>query len=503
MAGFTVTYDDYKITDLFEVTSLKRSGGLGTSLEVDSRRNKRGVNQTGISSNLMTIEMEIYMYGDVIQKRRNLSKILNTNEPLKLSFSDEDDKYYLAIGELEMDDTRIEATGTITWQIPSGVAYSVEELTFTNLSSGNTPQNYITIDNPGSESIRLKMEATFNSDNGFLALQSDDGAVKLLFGDTEEADGDNYQKSEKLIDSSDFSDWEDWTSSAQADNKTVTLKLGTKTDGNGTMLGELSGTMGTEGLAQVGVKRKLLPADSNKHVGALNFYSWVLVWFETAKMGQTGTSSVNYVATDGTLIASYIIEKVDTSGNTARVCFVTGDAPKVARKEIKFTPAYWKSANPWTSRQSRGGGPWDLKKEGGKITFYWWSSQFSYVVPSLANKELGWVEYVEGQWNGHNLDRGAVGGLVTGMHLRYLSVTKLNVDAYKDDPNKFADKDVLTYWQDGRNFKAELNGINALGMRDPGSSDLIAPPGQSIIYVATSPFASIPVVKLIGRAEYV
>ena len=167
---FTVEFNGYFLTQLFDVTEIRRDGGSGLSSSVGTRRNKKGVRRLSAESTLVTIPMSFYMYDNIIHKRRELSRVLDVDGPCKLIFGDEPDKYYLAMASetLSFEDTRIEATGTITWQIFDGVAYSVDELSFDN----NQNPNIIEINNPGTESIDLDLEATFTTDCGFLVFKA-------------------------------------------------------------------------------------------------------------------------------------------------------------------------------------------------------------------------------------------------------------------------------------------------------------------------------------------
>ena len=499
-----VFFDDYEITKIMRILDLDRGIFLRGASRTKSRNNKRGVTYLGTSSNVSTITMSFKFYDDLISKRRELARVFSVDEPKKLIFGDEPDKYYLAYpsSDISISEAFKLGSGTITFEVPDGLAYSTTETTFTNIDQNDYIQNYISINNPGTLPMKLNVEATFHSDSGFLALESDDGESKVMFGNTEEADGEDYQRSEQLITTTDFADWKDGTVNHENAAKICNMKLTVTDDGKGKMLGSLDGEMQTTGSWSGAIKTIQIPADSEGKTGAKNWYVWARHWFETTQMGQTGTCSVSVCAADGTAIASYIIEKSDYSGNTAIVWFKTCGTSKIMQKKITFTPAYWISANPYTSRQQFGGGPWDLKKEGNKITFYWYGGYHSFIAPGTENLEAAYIEYYVGQYNGRSLDTTKIGGQLPGHHLRYLSFTKFNVDKWADNPNVFGEDDVLTYGQTDRNFYATLNGMQALGLRDPASTSIVVPPGESKILVAYSSFGSAPTVKLTGRAVY-
>lgn len=460
-------------------------------LEMEYETQKIGDNykMTSWNQNVRTLTVGYQIIGTTAEDVMDVYNILNSHlnfKDARISFNDESNKYF--IGSKADSDTPESGLLSFTSSFdiicidPHKYSTATRQFPATLNSDGILEA---TIVNNGTADVPISYDITHNADNGYIGIVSAEGAME--FGYIEEADGENYQQSEKLIDTTDFSDWEPYDKNSQDDTKKCNLTMTTETDNNGTMLGTISGTMSTDGTADGGCWRKMLPADSEGVTGAQNFYIWGRSWFETAKMGQTGTCAINAVAADGSLIASYIIEKVDATGNTARLSMVTGDNPKNAKKMISFTPGYWGTANPYTSRQTNGGGPWDLKKVGSKITFFWFGSYFTFDVPSLADKELAWVEYYVGQWKGHGLDRQAVKGLVTGMHLRYLAVTKLNVDKWRDVPNRYAAGDVVTI--DGDAKKPYVNGMLAYDDEVVGTQYFKALPGTSKVQFVFSDFS--------------
>lgn len=424
-----------------------------------------------------TIPMPFKAHNYFINKYDELQRILKVDEPKPLIFGNAPDRIYYAmpIGDMDMDEFLNFGKGTITWVVPDGLAHATEETEFPATVNADGILE-ATIINGGTAPVPISYDITHTAENGYIGIASSEGAME--FGAIEEADGEDYQMSEKLIDTTDFSDWEEWTSSAQDPNRTVSLKLLANTDTDGPRLGDLTGTPVVDGKPQIGVSRIMLKPDSNGVATAPNFYGWVKQWFETNRMGQTGTCGVNFVATDGSLIASYMIEKGDKVGNLARLFMITGDKPQAAKNVIEFTPSNSIAKNPYCNERG-GGGPWDLRKVGSMITFYWYGKYYNYDIPGLETKELAWVEYVAGQWSGASMDRMATGGMVNAMHLRYLSVTKLKVEKWMNVPNRYPAGSVFTI--DGNETVAYVDGKLALDDEVIGTNYFLAPVGETKI----------------------
>ena len=72
--------------------------------------------------------------------RRRMAEILHSDEPKRLIFSDEPTIYYDAIvdGEPVLEEDDMYSSGSITWLIPDGVAYSTAEFSFDGVNRTDT-----------------------------------------------------------------------------------------------------------------------------------------------------------------------------------------------------------------------------------------------------------------------------------------------------------------------------------------------------------------------------
>ncbi|MCD1025836.1 distal tail protein Dit [Enterococcus sp. SMC-9] len=498
MSGkFKVIFDGHDLTELFAVTSLIRDGGLNRTNTTISRKNMSGVTWIGTESTLSIIPMDFYMYGDIIYKRRKLSEYLSVNKPSKLVFNDEPDKYYLAIpsDKLDFDDERIEARGQIKWEIPDGVAYSVDELNFDNTQN----PNLIEINNPGTESIDLDLEATFTTDCGFLGIQSDDGNTSALFGSVEEVDGYHYDTTVKLFDDH-FNQDRGWSL-----NNGITPPVTAIRDQVGTVSyqvdpwqpepidpneGYVKPTNYGTGTSWHGPSiTKNVPADKNGEF-PVNWKAEYRADFNTdgkpEHSRQVGHNSVTFSDANGNVIAAIVLED---------------NNPAKERSDLVF---YVEGKRVWHQMDTQnfyvnmrdGKYAFVVEKIGAQITFraafFNVTKTFKLSNPDVALREVTWFAAAYKDYPP-----------MTNNLLRALNVRKHNVDNWQDIPNKFGSGDSLKYGANGKNIYCTLNDFQWLQFRDPGSTLITVPPGKSNLFIAFSDFSDPPLVKLVGRAAYV
>lgn len=235
-----------------------------------------------------------------------------------------------------------------------------------------------------------------------------------------------------------------------------------------------------------------LPADAGGSTeGAQNFYCYMNHWFETGLMGQTGEQSIAFLDANNHLICGYNIFKTDSTGNRANVEFWADGKPI---KNIAFTPSYSDYDNPY----NQGRGHNDIRKEGGKITFYWWGSYPSYTFPSLANSKCTKIQISFSQYG----SRGLGNNYITRNYIRKIDFTKMNVKMWRDDPNKFSKDDYLLI--DTSNAQITHKGLNQpdLGVIGNQWEDFYLAPGKNQIKCNYSKWAQTPEFELTYREVF-
>lgn len=492
-------FNNYDLSKLLEVTSLNRGIGTRKKSRTTTRNNRSGVSFLGTTSDLLTYEMSFSLIGDVISKRRILAEKLNVDEPKTLIFSDEPDKYYLAWPSLniELDDKRRFAKGVIVWEIPDGIAFSVQDYTFSNVVSDTLKLDYIEVVNPGTEPMQLDMAVTFRGDNGFLGIENEDGTTKALFGSIEEVDGYVYETSEVLFDDH-FTQDKGWllnqgiivpvTVRERRQEGTVNYKIESEDEGY-----MYPNNWGANYDAWHGPSQtKIIPPDKNGDYPI----NWRAGWrfdFNTAgsntsaeKKSMIGHQSLTFIDQNDEIICGVVFEDNNKVDERSDMAIYIGERRVW---DSKNTKDFYVTGRVGTGALAV------VEILGGQITI-----SFSYAdikktyVANTSDAELRKITWYSAKY-GDNLN----------MHqnlIRAINVRKHNVQNWQDIPNKFADGDILEYGKEGKNIYCRLNGLQGLQYRDPGSTLITAPPGTSKMYIAYSSFSETPEIILSGKAEY-
>ncbi|MFZ6624510.1 hypothetical protein ACOXU5_02330 [Vagococcus fluvialis] len=439
----------------------------------------------GYTSNPKKISLEFFLSKEI--SRNSVVDFFNSKNDAKLINPKNEEQFFLT----RLDSVEHEENGNnIIYKVNlisvSGVAFSVNELLFTNEN-----ENYIIVNNPGTESMSLSLEASFSSDNGFLGIQNDDMSTKVLFGTVEEVDGYDYQKSDLLFDDHFNIDrgWklnEGYTPPVTPERKQV----GT-VEYKDNPLGFVRPTDYGTGNSWHGPSlTKTVPVDKNGKY-PINWRSDFRIDFNTdgggaLKYRQVGHESVSYADATGNIIASVVFEDNNVSQEKSDLVFYVEGKRVWSRM----------NTNDYYQNMSDDRYSFIVEKIGDYITFrHSQSKTMQKFRLSNPNAELRFVTWYAAAYKTHPT--------ITNNLIRAINLRKHNVGYWQDIPNKFANGDTLKYWQEGQNLFCEVNDVNFLQFRDPGSTKIVAPPGQSVFYLAYSDFSTVPKVKLRGRAEYI
>lgn len=408
--------------------------------------------------------------------RRKMPEILYSKEPKRLIFSDEPNIYYEAIvdGEPVLEENDMYSTGTITWLIPDGVAYSAAEFDFYGIQQNG--YQTITIQNNGTEWADVDYEITHKHENGFIGLVSQYGVIQL--GKEEEADGENYKASENLFDGYSLFQDDHGTSYQNPENTTQGTLEVRNVAGYNVMA--LKGGQATSGYWNGGMKTLTIPLDSEGKRGAKNFYCYTQHWFETGLMGQTGAQTIAFLTGDNKVICAMSINKSDSVGNTARVEWFAPGNTLIRREEFQPT-AY--EGNPFNLKM---GCHNDFLKEGEKLRIFWYGTYMERNIPEIKDMECEKIQIWIGQWGDRNLSN----QYVTHNYLKSIRFRKDNVDKYKDVPNRYRAGDVVSI--DGESTKVYVNGMPAKGDEITGTDYFKVPPGTTEVQFCYSSFSSPP-----------
>ncbi|WP_339101652.1 distal tail protein Dit [Candidatus Enterococcus clewellii] len=473
----SVVFDGHELAD-YLIVAPGFDRGIGSSRDINLQKlgERRGKEFLSVTNDESSISMPFSLVDNVLEKRRELARILDVDEPKKLVFGDEPDKYYLAIpsDDVPFSDSKYYGSGTITWLVPDAAAHSTVITPFP--LKKNTDGIYeFEIDNEGSESVPITYRLKNTKDNGYVGIVSEYGAMQ--FGKIDELDGEDYKQNEKLISTRTFSSYPDFSgANPQDQNKLANGKLVQNS------LGLALNTVGTGAVTfNGGMKMINIPADSEGNTSAKNFYCYFNSWFETGLQGQTGCINISFFTADNKLICSYIIEKIDASGNTARVMFQVGGGNQPVYKQIDFIPSFRDDQNPFNNSR----GHTDLIKTGDTVEMYWWGKRFAASSPQIKDMECAKIGVYIGQYKNRNLGN----QFVTRCYLRELNFSKMNVDKWRDVPNRYSPNTELVV--NGDETRIYVDGVTALDDEVKGTQYFKAPPGKTKIQVYVSDFSEL------------
>lgn len=464
-----------------KITRLDRNLSPSITNNTRSIENVNGGEFTHSTYSTKQIVMEFRISNSTARElsefRRKMSEILYSKEPKRLIFSDEPRIYYEAIvdGEPVLGEDDMYSTGTITWLIPDGVAYSTAEFSFDGVQKDG--YQTITIQNNGTEWADVDYEITHNHENGFIGLVSQYGVIQL--GKEEEADGENYEASEELFNGYGLFQDDHGTSYQNPENTTQGTLEVKNVAGYNVMA--LKGGQATSGYWNGGMKTLTIPVDSEGRRGAKNFYCYTQHWFETGLMGQTGAQTIAFLTGDNKVICAMSINKSDTVGNTAHVDWFAPQNKKI--KTLDFQPTAYEG-NPFNLKM--GGGHNDFLKEGDRLRIFWYGQYYYFTIPEIKDMVCEKIQVWIGQWGSRDLGN----QLVTHNYLKSIWFRKDNVEKYRDVPNRYRAGDVVTI--DGESTKVYVNGMPAKGDEITGTDYFQVPPGTTEVQFCYSSFSSPP-----------
>lgn len=410
---------------------------------------------------------------------------LLSGEQVKIVFNDERDKYFIGtkISNDEVDGGTNFVIGEIEIYCSDPFKYS------TTLKEFKTSTNEITITNNGTVPATIDYEITNNDETGFVGIVSDQGVIQL--GKIEELDGETYQQNERLATLQSMINCKDDVGGIEYTHKShgTSGSLATHTWFGNTFLG--FGSAGNiTGSANGGLRTLTLPADSNGHVGAQNFYCYFHLLFYAGLMGQTGEMCINFLTSDNKVICSCNYYKTDAIGNTGHYeIWANGKA----LRNWQYTTSHLHTQNPWYWDW----GHCDVLKEGGNIRFFYWGGYYNYYIPEIANMECAKIQIAVKQWQNRGGNK-----FLSMAGFNVMNFDKLHVSKWRDVPNRYSNGSTITI--DGETSHVYVNGMYKPGEEIVGSQYFKAPPGDTTIKFYESSFTSkAPDIKVRIREAWV
>lgn len=443
-----------------------------------------------------TITVKYQLRADSNQQFRTYYNKLNTllnKEQVEISFNDEPDKYFVGSpkGITEVDGGVNTVVGEFEIYCTDPCKYSkvIKETTGSIDENGDT---VLLFTNEGTVPVPINYDIVNASETGYLGIVSEEGAME--FGKIDEADGVNYQQNETIVRFTDLVECE-----AEAigqtgldpahpkDTTQATFTTATWFDHKFICLDQGSTPQDAEAKA---IKTLVLPPDSNGNKeGCQNFYSYFHVLFYAGLMGQTGEMTVNFLTKDGKQICGVTWYKTDASGNTGHYeLWANGKCLKV----YTYTTSHLHSQNPWYWDW----GHCDMRKIGSKLRFFYWGGYPEYDIPEVKDMKCAKVQLCIKKYKGRGGKK-----YLTFNGINELYLNKLNVDKWRDVPNRYPAGSTITI--DGDTTKVYVNGMPKQEDEILGSKYFKSKPGANKIRIKTSSWTKKqPVVKAYIREAW-
>ncbi|QBX25416.1 capsid and scaffold protein [Streptococcus phage Javan258] len=432
-----MTFNGVDMSRFFRITDIIRPIGNTRSVSTDNapllgvniQQVKRGEKEHTIKFDIKTsnaMEME--------QLKHELAGVLDVLEPVKITYSDEPDKYYMG---LPIDDitpenlTRWFQRSELKILIPDGVAHSS---TYRKLDSGTdatqmSDKMLFTLTNNGTAPAYPIITVKHNAENGYIGLVNQNSAFEL--GNREEADTETVKQSELLLDYRDSNIITGFSKAQKnaAINNDNMQKLNSTLNTVNTwgrqhiQLHSRGGTVGNN----AGSLTWEIPVDSSGGVGSLNDYVWWRQIFWLGASNQYGFIKIAVSDADGNFL--YGVETFKRyRGLECEYNFMASNG-KGGYNFIKrwtFTGTHLNNHNPFNS--TRG---WsDLKRNDDKVQVYWWGSYPVFTIPEIKGKKSAKI----------HVTIGSIGNkpVVSHMYLDSIFYRKDFVSVTKNIPNRFA-----------------------------------------------------------------
>ncbi|MBF0778187.1 distal tail protein Dit [Streptococcus cuniculi] len=481
--SFTMRFNGVDMSRFFRITEIIRPIGNTRNVMTDEAP-ALGVNiqqiKVGPKEHTIKFDMKTHRPADMEAMKHELAGVLNVSKAVKITYSDEPDKYYMGLpyGDVTVENiTRWFQRSEMKFLIPDGVAHSTSYKQFDSptVSSDKVTFN---LTNNGNVNAYPIITVKHHAENGYIGVVNTSGAFEL--GNREEADKETGKHSEILFDYRE-SKITTGLSSATAKNTAVlndtsqTLRGTIGVDNSwGRPHLHLTNRGGTSG-NNAGSLTWDIPADSAGAVGSLNDYIWWRQIFWAGASNQLGFIKVTVSDEQGQFLYGVETIKLSNGLDTQYNFFASdGKGGYNILKRWKFSCTHQDNHNPFN--QNRG---WsDLKRNNDYVTVYYWGGYHKIPVPQIRNKKSAKI----------HVALGAVGNrpLVTHMYLDSIYYRKDYVPFTRDIPNRYPNGSSVV-------IDSETDSVAVDGMKKPGdvvhgSRWLSIPPGDSKLELYFSSF---------------
>ncbi|MGX7328256.1 hypothetical protein [Enterococcus bulliens] len=486
-----IEFGDFEVTKFMDLAESPDFELLPTIS--NSTINKKLIN-SDVGSRVYKFEFMLYNKDWLSYRDTIISGLFSDSSTKKLKVSLLPNRFWNAIIDGESSYVRemessSEVRVSLSFLIPDATAHA-NTLTTATAKLNEAGVLSMEIDYDGTVETPLNLKVVNNDETGYLsAIGVNNGEQTFLtqLGYMDEADGETRTKMSTIFakDGGNFSKWTHATAFYENQNKKIVTNINRTSDFGRWLGGIPTNTTNNGGQWYGGADELILPTATDY------CYLWGRAWFETGKNGQTGIWTLAFVDENNQFICGMSIEKADKVGNSATIYFLIGDGKGMSTicKTIPLIPSYWIPPNPYGGQgRDSNSNMFDMRKEGQKVTFFWYGQYYTFYIPEIASKKVKRIQFFTGQYNGRTTSQ-----LVSRMGIRDVLVIDLKSQYWQDIPNRFPKGSIVETRKENGMNKIYRDGIATLEDLITGSTFPIIKPGKNTIefyysgFTATSP----------------
>lgn len=495
----TVIYNNHDLSEVIKISEVIRPIGNERNVTTNDAP-FLGVNVQEVRTGPKKIKIKFAVQRktarDTELAKHALAAILNTDKPVKITISDEPDKYYmgLVVGSVDVDNVaRWLQKGEFEILVPDGVAHSS---TYKRFDNGQELRDKVVFNlvNNGNVPAFPVVTVKNNAENGYIGLVNASGALEV--GDREEADIGLVKRSEVLADfrgdriSDAFNRAVKNRAITNDNGETVTgaSELITLWDKKHIKLRDQT-TPGKYGNYATSLSWDI-PIDSAGAVGSLDDYIIGRQIFVSNAANQYGFIKITVSDTNGQFLYGFeTFKRAQGQDCEFNVFGSDGNGSYYFLKCWNFTGTSDSALNPFSSTK----GQFELKRNDDRLQVYYKGSHYSFTIPEIKGRKSAKIHVMLGAYHDKPM--------LAHMYLDELMYRKDFVPTIGDVPNRYPIGSNVVL--NSENDTVTVDGLEKIVDVVDGSSFLTIPPGNSQLEVYCSSWVKAkPTVKVEFKERY-
>ena len=484
MSEVTIRFNKTDLRELIEIHDIQRDVGNNRSISIDHAP-RIGVNiqhQT-IDAKYIKVDFSIWSK-DRNTLKHKLAGIFNVDGPKELTFSDEPDKYYLAmvIDDISMQESNgRRSTGSIKFIVPDGVSHSKAYKNLNSDANAQTTADKMIFDitNNGTVDSYPIIRVKHNAENGYIGLVNNNTAFEM--GNREEVDAETVKRSELLL---------DFRGDKIADGFARAVKNSSVTNSRWDNITGTSELTTVDGKKRIKVREQTsgaynenygaglsweIPADSTGQKGSLNDYIFCKLVYQLDSVAQCGFIKVTVTDTSGQFLYGIETYKRYNGLYCGFNVFATNNNNDYNfLKTLDFDSSSDQNRNPFAKTR----GQFEIKRNDEILQVYFNGSHYNFSVPEIRGKKSAKIHVTIGAFHGKPI--------IPHLYLDELMYRKDFVQTTRDIPNRYSIGSTVVI--NSEDDTVYIDGIAKASEVVDGSQWLSIPPGNSKLEMYFSNF---------------